>query len=468
MSVPTSIEKLLKKHNVTYSLASLSPMLDKKSNYNIKHIPNPQQGARAHLLRGTSQEKLLAITPHQTVLDLQAIEDFMGERYTLVVGKQLKQVASNLGLEAMAALPMLGDIPTIVDRELLNQESLLLEIGVGDQLIELDGQSFQKLLSSTQVIAISTPLKALNAKVPQELDEECITRSVSLFTELRIKQRLEETLELPPLPTIAQRIIKLRVDPNADVNDLCEVIELDPSLAAQVVSWASSPYYSAPGTIKSVHDAIIRVLGFDMVLSLALGLSLGNTLKLPEQNSEGHLPYWQQAVYVATCTEALISTMPRECRPTYGLSYLSGLLHNLGYLIISEVFSEKFKAISDMMAANSHASPQAIEKHLIGVTRDQLGSWLMGSWNMPAEVCDALRYQSEPEFNGEHADYAKVVFLAKKLLNEHGLKIGISDDPIPDELFKHFKIYKSEALEAIDVMFEASDVLENMAKQMQA
>ena len=42
--------------------------------------------------------------------------------------------------------------------------------------------------------------------------------------------------------------------------DLADVVETDPSLAAQVVSWAASPYYAAPGKIRSVEDAIGRVL----------------------------------------------------------------------------------------------------------------------------------------------------------------------------------------------------------------
>lgn len=53
------------------------------------------------------------------------------------------------------------------------------------------------------------------------------------------------------------------------------MVETDPALAAQVVSWAASPYYASPGKIRSVEDAIVRVLGFDLVINLALGLALG-------------------------------------------------------------------------------------------------------------------------------------------------------------------------------------------------
>ena len=92
------------------------------------------------------------------------------------------------------------------------------------------------------------------------------------FTARRIQQRLEATIEIPPLADTAQKIIKLRVDPNATIDDITGVVETDPALAAQVVSWAASPYYASPGKIRSVEDAIVRVLGFDLVINLALGL----------------------------------------------------------------------------------------------------------------------------------------------------------------------------------------------------
>ena len=104
------------------------------------------------------------------------------------------------------------------------------------------------------------------------------------FTARRIQQRLEATIEIPPLADTAQKIIKLRVDPNATIDDITGVVETDPALAAQVVSWAASPYYASPGKIRSVEDAIVRVLGFDLVINLALGLALGKTLSLPKDH----------------------------------------------------------------------------------------------------------------------------------------------------------------------------------------
>jgi HD-like signal output (HDOD) protein len=158
--------------------------------------------------------------------------------------------------------------------------------------------------------------------------------------------------------------------------------------------------------------------------------------------------------------------MPREKRPSYGCAYLSGLLHNFGYLLIAEVFSGQFNDICTEIDATTHTAPQSVEKHIIGVTRDQLASWLMELWNMPEEVCAAIRHQSDAEYDGEHAEYSQLIYLTRKLLNEKGISTGVSDDPIPDALFDNFALKREDASEAIDIMLESTEILEAMTKQM--
>lgn len=465
MTVPASIQQFLKKHNVNYSLADLPAMAF--AEVHAIATPQTQQVARAQLLQNTGKKKLLAITPSQSILNLEAIEAAMGEKYQPLTGEALSIVMSKLGLECMAAMPNIGNLPTIVDSKLLEHNTLLLAVGVDNQHIQLDGESFQKLIDSTIVNEIAKPLTLFNEEINRQKDMEQIAASVTQFTELRIKQRLEETLELPPLPAIARRIISLRVDPNADVSDLCEVVELDGSLAAQVVSWAASPYYSAPGTIKSIHDAVVRVLGFDMVMSLALGLALGSTMKLPAFRPDGCLTYWEQSVYVAACTEALISCMPREVRPSYGSAYLSGLLHNFGYLITAEVFSEKFKTICEHTEANPHIPVQTVEQQIIGVDRDQLAAWLMDFWHIPEEVSTALRHQSNPDYDGEHWEYPLLIHITKKLLNEKGIRTGVAPEPLDNKLLARFQLDRDDAMEAIDMILESQDMLQEIAEKMQ-
>jgi HD-like signal output (HDOD) protein len=217
---------------------------------------------------------------------------------------------------------------------------------------------------------------ARTSTAPTTTPEE-ITQAVQAFTARRIQKRLEETIEIPPLADTAQKIIKLRVDPNATIDDITGVVETDPALAAQVVSWAASPYYASPGKIRSVEDAIVRVLGFDLVINLALGLALGKTLSLPKDHPQQATPYWQQSIYTAAVIEGLTRAMPRAERPEAGLTYLAGLLHNFGYLLLAHVFPPHFSLICRHLEVNPHLCHSYVEQHLLGISREQIGAWLM-------------------------------------------------------------------------------------------
>ncbi|MGH1484695.1 MAG: HDOD domain-containing protein [Cellvibrionaceae bacterium] len=464
MSVPSNIERLLEGYQVPYSFTEVTEV-GRTANSDVVEL-KAYNAARATVLKNANNDKLIAISRSDTLLDFKQINELYGAEYVALCGEPLQQFMNSCGVDAVPALPGLNDLPTVVDEGLLEYESVFLDIGIGTQYIQLAQKNFRQLLGETKIGNIVTPLCKLEIPTEPEDDAKNIEYSVSIFTERRIKSRLEETLEFPPLPVTAERIIKLRVNPHADISDLTDIVELDASLSAQVVSWAASPYYSAPGSIKSIHDAIVRVLGFDMVLNLALGLALGNTLKMPKSGPHGCLPYWQQSVYTAAATEALVTCIPRESRPSFGTAYLAGLLNNFGYLIIAEVFTNQFESICQHIDANPQASVQAVERHIVGVDRNQLASWLMGYWHMPDTICNALRHQSDPEYKGDDWEYSSLLYLSSKLLQERGLLMGASSEPIDESVFKRLNITREAATEAIDNLMESSEELQAMAKQM--
>jgi HD-like signal output (HDOD) protein/prolyl-tRNA editing enzyme YbaK/EbsC (Cys-tRNA(Pro) deacylase) len=461
VSVPSNIARLLEDNEVPYSVTEVT----RNQTQGVVQL-KAYNTTRATVLSDSNKNKLIAITRSDTLLDIKAINELFNTQFTPLSDDALKRFMENSGVNAIPALPGMNNLPTVVDEGLLEFDSVYVDIGVGKQYIQLEKKHFQQLLGNTKVAHIVTPLSNLEIPTNVDNDRKDIEYSVSLFTERRIKDRLEETLEFPPLPVTAERIIKLRVNPHADISDLTDIVELDASLSAQVVSWAASPYYSAPGSIKSIHDAIVRVLGFDMVLNLALGLALGNTLKMPEKGPHGCLGYWEQSVYTAAATEALVTCIPRENRPSFGTAYLAGLLNNFGHLIIAEVFNNQFQSIINHIDANPQASFTAVEKHVIGVDRNQLASWLMGYWHMPETICNALRHQGDPEYSGDDWEYSLLLYLANKLLQERGLMMGASNEEIDESVYKRLNIDPNAAAEAIENLLESSEELQAMAKQM--
>ena len=467
MSVPANIERMLESYKVPYDLASIDSL---QSNHHQSTIValKPQGAATGKILKASDGQLFMVVHALDEVMDINAVGEQLKQQLQPLAGQELENFMAkcDANLKTMPALPIVNDIPTLVDKGLYDKDSVYLDIGINNQFVRMEQSYFKQIFDHATVASISKPIVKVDLTITAEDDCKSIENSVSFFTERRIKQRLEDTLEFPPLPLTASKIIQLRVNPDADISDLVDIVELDASLSAQVVSWAASPYYSAPGAIKSIHDAIVRVLGFDMVLNLALGLSLGKTMKMPKDGPNGCLPYWLQSVYVATAAEAIVKCIARDKRPSFGTAYLSGLLHNFGYLIISEVFNNYFKSLCDHIDANPQVSVQSVERHVLGVDRDQLSAWLMASWGMPEPVVTALRFQSINEYDGDDWQYPTILNLAKRLLQKHGIPTGSEQTAIPNELYERLGLDKNEVDEAMVQLLAANEELEAMAKQM--
>lgn len=462
MPVPASVIEILETNKIAYQLKATQSRITSAKRALTEAIAEPCL-VKALVLQD-SQGQLQILLPADYLIDLAAIKSQFGRSLECLAANDMRELLDKQNLKAIPAIPEWNGLTTLVDASLLRHPTLWLETGDSEQLLELKQSDFQSIIRSASIGEMATAAP----RVPDspEMDNEQIIHSLKSFTELRIKQRLEDTLELPPLPETAQRIIKLRADPDADINDLANIVELDPSLAAQVVSWASSPYYSAPGKIKSVHDAIVRVLGFDMVLNLALGLALGKSLNTSIMTPKQVKTYWQNAVCVAATVEGLVTSIAREHRPGFGMAYLSGLLNNFGTLILAEVFPPYFANISRHCDVNPHVAKASVEQHLIGVSSCQIASWLMETWNMPEEVAIALRHQHNPSYNGDYSLYPKLIFVARQLLANKGFGGG-SYQEISGSLMEELHLDPETAEITVENILESAEDLQAIADKIQ-
>ncbi|BCO33251.1 hypothetical protein TspCOW1_33540 [Thiohalobacter sp. COW1] len=286
-----------------------------------------------------------------------------------------------------------------------------------------------------------------------------------------ICRRIECVYELPPMPEMARRVLELRHNPDADISDLAAIVELDPSLAAQVVRYATSPLHGYRGRIDSIQDAITRVLGFDLVMNMALGLATGRSFRNPVDGPLGLHSFWRHAVYSAALAQAIVRRMPRELRPEPGMAYLAGLLHNFGFLLLGHLFPPEFKLLNKLAAAQPDASVTALERCVLGMgqARDafelghaRLGGWLMRSWELPAEIQITVCEHHNPDYAGEHAVYSHLVLLTDHLLKRHDIG-DAPDGELPTASLTRIGV-EPDVLEALTAsLIEQGGELDGMA-----
>ena len=159
--------------------------------------------------------------------------------------------------------------------------------------------------------------------------------------------------------------------------------------------------------------------------------------------------------------------MPKTSRPEFGLVYLSGLLHNFGYLVLAHVFPPHFSLINRYAEVNQHCDVELCEQHLLGITREQIGSQLMYTWNMPEEIVVALRQQKNPDYADEYSVYSMLLFVVTQFLREQNIAHGPAE-VIPQFIWDSLQLTEDGAREVFAELLSMAEDIARLAGNLES
>ena len=465
LSIPKLISEKLENAGVQFQIIELTEGMSIQQT--AKHLKQ----ASINLIRlvsiQDSSRKIVAVLPYRSLFDCKAISQEIQSEFDVLKGEEEKNIFSGCKNDSYAPVPELFDCRMVIDASILDLPEVLMQSGDPRLLIKMDKINANLLFQECESLNFATSEERLYAGRNNEPVDSSSTEIDVSFTQIRLKQRIDETFDLPAMPEIAQDIMKLRVDPSADAVKLAQIVSRDPSLAMQVISWASSPYYGYQGKVDSVETAIARVLGFELVMNLALGISIGKSLKVPMDGPLGVREFWKQAIYSANLAEKLCRAMPVKQRPERGLIYLSGLLHNFGHLLLGHIFPPQFKLVNATVEANPYIAIEDIEFYILGVTHEEIGAWLMHNWHMPDELTVAVHRHHQEEFWSKHSVYSNIVLIANRLLKRINIGDAVETE-IPQVTLELLSLDDEMLNSALNDIQSESETLDMMAKQLVA
>lgn len=304
-------------------------------------------------------------------------------------------------------------------------------------------------------------------KMPAETNTTVRNPAYQPGRKAAIRQKLKSLDSLPAMPTMAQQLLKLNANPYGGASDLASIVEQDPSLSAQLIRYARSPLYGYAGKIESIQDAISRVLGYDMVMDMAMGVAVGKMFRNPKDGKLGLHEHWRQATYNAVLCQKLCKVVkgPERARP--GIAYLAGLLHNFGFLLLGHLFPQDFAMLNKAATRYPDTSVTELEHTMIGVTHMELGVWLMEAWQMPEEIVTAIREHHNEQYCNQYSLYANLVMVANRLLREVDIGDELVSD-LPDGILTRHKLDPVQVHAIFEEVIGAGQGLDYLAEEMAA
>lgn len=228
---------------------------------------------------------------------------------------------------------------------------------------------------------------AVAAALPKSPDIRRIAPPGSIGADL-LSQTGANMEELPILPEISQRILKLLRDPEFNIMQLASLIKEDPVIAIAVMKQANSAAFGGLHEITDLHAACSR-LGIRTIantVQLVANRNLFITGNAVLKKSMERL--WRHSVATAHCANeiARLTMVPNQ-----ESIFLAGLVHDIGKIILLELVASP----RSTMVRGLQGNPQLLAEILQNL-HPLLGLLICQAWNLPPAFRAAVYFHHDP------------------------------------------------------------------------
>lgn len=203
---------------------------------------------------------------------------------------------------------------------------------------------------------------------------------------------LKGELELPILPEVATKLLRMCNDPDVDGPQIAALIRRDQTIASNLLRIANSAVYSSGTPIVSLQQAIAR-LGILKIREIVVMISCKNRVfDVKGYEDEVRVSFKQSLAAAAFSQE-----IARALRKNVEDAFLCGLLHDIGRPVLIQAFVDAER--KGMVDFERDIMLSVVEKMQVNV-----GGELIEKWQLPSKIAAAVRDHIDPKSKNADAN----------------------------------------------------------------
>ncbi len=188
---------------------------------------------------------------------------------------------------------------------------------------------------------------------------------------------------LPAVPVVAIKVIKLIDDPFSSIEDIRRSISGDQSLIASILRVANSAFYGVGRKIDTISEAIL-IMGLDTVKTIALAVC---TKELYKNFGIIEQKLWEHSIGVSLLAGILANEGFNIKRDE---AIVAGLLHDIGKTVMNNSNPDKFFELTQMVY-NERVNYKDIEMDFFGFGHADVGYLLAQKWEFSDTLCEVIK-----------------------------------------------------------------------------
>ena len=225
----------------------------------------------------------------------------------------------------------------------------------------------------------------------------------------------KKKIVLPEIPSVVFEINEVIANPMSSAEHIAEVVNRSPSLTALLLKIVNSSFYGFPSRIDKVSHAV-ALIGCREISGLALGISILSIFKNIPKEIIDMYSFLKHSLACAILSRVIAAHL--NSSQTEQL-FVSGLLHDLGRLILYIYFPDESRNI---IARSRNESKLLYMEELdyLGCDHAQVGRQLMKQWKLPMILESNVFYHHRPS-DAQQPIPATIVHLADLIVNSLGI-----------------------------------------------
>jgi len=227
-----------------------------------------------------------------------------------------------------------------------------------------------------------------------------------LVTVTAIQEYFNENTRLPSPPEVALKILEAVQKKENSFDDIARIIMADPALTARILKVANSSLFGLPTPVKSISKAI-ALIGTNILKNIALSFVIVQDFQGGPKRSFDLNFFWKRSITVAVAVETIAEYINLNDDDIF----VSGLLQDIGSLVLYLVAPDKFNAIQDDKRINNRTVCEAEQQHF-GFDHTEVSYHLLSIWGLPEKMCESIRLHHSEMTGGKHEETSMILQMA--------------------------------------------------------
>lgn len=219
-------------------------------------------------------------------------------------------------------------------------------------------------------------------------------------------------------------------NPESSFKDFSVIIHSDPALSLRLLKIVNSPFYGFSSRIETIDHAM-SIVGLDQLMEMILATTVMDSFKGIPKDIIKMEDFWRHGI---ACGLACQFIAKYRGETELDRFYVSGMLHDIGSLVIFKKAPAKAKLIIEK-CLDSELSLTEIETEVLGFHHGQVGGALLKAWRLPARLIEVAVCHHHPEKAERYRVDAYVTHVADAIVRNMGMGLlgepgGHSVDPV--------------------------------------